>query len=174
MQFSYFLTPEIHFKMLQTVCRDVDSGVSMHFRRYTKTGFEPGIKLIDWTADLASNYLEGGYSELYLCLGEAVPKSKDDWDFYERELHNLIEVRGGRMRNNDIQISVLRVLARNSNVKQLYQRLRRYFKKELHQGLYIRNTLYKDVFCSKEPGSYKMPFDFDASVSEKEYVRKST
>lgn len=156
MQVFYFLTPMEHFGLLKKVAADWSAQIGISFRRFSASGFEAGYETCSWNEDLAAKYLDGGYSEIYLSANKSVPKNRQDWDFSEREVGNLIIIEGGRSRSNELEQTYLRVFAKKSKCVPLYRRLRKSLKDSMNQGLYAGRHHYREVFYSDIAAGMRM------------------
>jgi hypothetical protein len=166
----YFLTPIEHFKLLKEVAVNWSVQVGISFRRFSPSGFVPGYETCNWNEDLATKYLDGGHSEIYLSTNNSLPEHQQDWEFPDRELHNLIIIQGGRVCGSELEQAYLRVFAKQSHSVPLYRKLRRTLKNTMGQGLYAGRHYYKDTFYSAAAASMRMVDQFGRN----EFARKLT
>jgi hypothetical protein len=164
----YFLTPTEHFRLLREAAVNWSVPVGISFRRFAPSGFEPGYDSCDWNDDLAAQYLNGGYSEIYLSANNSLPAHRQDWDYSDREAQDLIIVEGGRVCGNEIEMAYLRVFAKQSHCVPLYRKLRSALTDTMNQGLYAGRHQYKDTFYSDAAAGMKMVDKFGGH----EFVRE--
>jgi hypothetical protein len=160
MHVFYFLTPPEHFEFLREVCASWRVPVGIAFRRFSPSGFDPGYGTCSWDEDLAAKYLEGGYSEIYLSTNGSVPEHQEDWEFPERELHDLMIVVGARLQGDELEKAYLRVFAKQSHCVPLYRKLRRALKQTMNRGMYAGEHHYKDMFYSDAAAAARMVGEF--------------
>ena len=156
MHVFYFLTPIQHFELLKEVVVNWRVPIGISLRRFSPSGFEAGYEACRWDENLASKYVEGGYSEIYLTTNKSSPLHKEDWEFTDRELHDLIIIEGGRIWGNELEISYLRVFAKQSNCVPFYRKIRRRLRENLKQGLYAGQHYYKNTFYSLAAAEMRM------------------
>ncbi len=161
MHIFYFLPVSQQFELLKEVSANSDSDIGLTFRRFTPSGFDARYEVCSWGEDLATKYMDGGFTQIILSVNGAIPNSLEDWDFTDREQENLIIIENGREKNDELEKSYLRVFSKESNCKGLYQKIRKQIKSICHQGLYIRSTFDKTTFYSDMATEFKMVFEFD-------------
>lgn len=161
MHIFYFLPVLQHFELLKEIALEYENDVGLIFRRFTPSGFDARFEVCSWEDDLATKYIEGGYTEIYLSVGGVIPNSKQDWGYSDREQENLIIIENGTEKGNELEKAYLRVFSKVTNCKKLYQKIRKRIKSVCRQGLKIRNTLDKTTFFSEEAKKFKMVFEFD-------------
>jgi hypothetical protein len=170
MHIFYFLTPREQFELLKEVSSSNKNDIGLIFRRFTNTGFDSRYEICSWEDDLPKKYLDGGFTQIHITVNGSLPHGLQDWDFLDREEQNLIIIEGGRINNNELEKSYLRVFAKETNCKSLYQRIRKLIKSNTTQGLYSKGSFYKDTFYSEAAAKYKMVSSFGGN----EYAKENT
>lgn len=125
----------IHPKTLISVFREVaGENVRLIFRRFTPSGHEPGMHVVEMDDRAADQYVAGGYTEMYLTLG-MVPDHPQDWDFWDRVVPEVLVIEGCRVKDNVLEKTYIRIVARVSRAEPLYHRIDRRLKKFCRKGM---------------------------------------
>lgn len=94
-------------------------------RRFSSKEYGPAITVADLNSrELASRYLEEGYSEFYISLG-GVPDSESDWDFLDRYAEEVLVFEGGRQHGRDLEITKFRVFSKKSQARKNFNAIKR-------------------------------------------------
>ncbi|WP_417388332.1 hypothetical protein [Gimesia sp.] len=150
---SYFLTPESAFEALRKA--KLSEGSRLIIRRFSKDEKYAGMKTLDLDdKNNALTYMSGNYCEYYLTLG-SVPLTSSDWDFTDRAKAELLVFDGGRLVQNDLEITDLRIFSKFSQAKKNFRAVKKAIldmcdKKgvvtlsgEHDPGIYLPTTLEK-------------------------------
>lgn len=126
------------------------------FRRYETEMFKAGFLNVELDAGAYQHYLNGGYKEIYLSVGD-IPSSEEDWEFYERDAENLIVINGARIDGDMLEISIMRPVNKKNNVKRLLTLIKKDLKSTLNSGnLVVGNTPYPNIYYDDNLAEYKL------------------
>jgi hypothetical protein len=82
---------------------------------------------------LAEIFNDGRFSETYFSLG-AVPKHDDDWKFWRSHTEQILVCDGGNIDASELQLSYLRIVAKQSDATRLFNALKRKLTQRMTRG----------------------------------------
>jgi hypothetical protein len=160
-EFSVFMYPQSLFGVLGEFIGENESRLVL--RRFKGGAFESesaGLEVIASEVvgpDLANDYVERGYSQIYISFG-GLPSHERHWAFIEANSARLIELSGFRYRENELELGVVRLLSKTSKVRKEFKDLC-----ERLGGLCLSDvvltyggTEYPEVRCSVESVDAKL------------------
>ena len=118
--FRVFHTPDVLFARLFAAA---GPGAHVFVRRFESQGRAAGMRAVANAEDGARAYAQEGYVLIYMTL-TAAPRSASDLAFAERASEELIEVAGGRLDGQRLEVAVARCVAKASRAKALFRRVR--------------------------------------------------
>ncbi|QRK12981.1 hypothetical protein JQX13_24875 [Archangium violaceum] len=147
-EFWFFMRPHTLFANLADTARK--NGTVIVFRRFQSNGHEAGLRVVDPSEDMATIYVNGGYSEVFLTLRER-PTQAQDWNFPSIE-EEALSLSGGRSNKQALELWTLQKVAKKSKVGPLFTVLRRTISSHCEQGMKILGTAqrYDEFYWERE------------------------
>lgn len=150
-QVELFIKPATLFNAIKRLALEIDFNIVFH--KFSDNG---GFEVFDYEMDLEKNYLQHQFSKILLTIG-STPESKDDWQFYEKEPQNIIEINGARISSEYLELTSIRVVAKRSRVSKLFNELKSALLENLHSGgLHIGKSNYPEIYYSLDLGDIQL------------------
>jgi hypothetical protein len=142
MMYEIFIRTQSLFETLRealegTTCKVV-------FQRFEGPWGDAGFRVADLRKTPWKDYNEGGYSVIYVSKGKA-PAKPTDWAFLDKEAARLIEIAGGRTEKKALEMSVLRPMAKKSEMEALFKKLTRLLDKASTKGARLNGQPYPKI-----------------------------
>ena len=149
---EFFMKPDEFYRISKDIFTKHDARIIL--RRFKTEQHESGWNVITSEADVADTFLRGGYTEAYFSLG-AVPSHDRDFDFTDNAMDELLELDGGRLEGNDLELFTLRTFAKKSTADKLFKDLKKSIVSVCQKGFsHIGDTLYPNIYHAESAVKY--------------------
>ncbi len=173
MRFDYFISITDHLRIVGEVCRLFDC--NLVFRRYQTQAFDAGYIVVPEPSENAAQfYVDGQFRAMWISLSE-LPRSSDDWEFTDRSQDELIVIEYGRESVSVVELSRLRVFARHSKMRPVFQALSKKIKVVCsHVGMQeSEGAFYPKMRCDPGLWDRELKEYIDGSVKDRFYMISS-
>jgi hypothetical protein len=162
-EINYFIPPTIFFDLILPEISRRD--VKVIFRRFKSATQEAGFFVPECNQDLGKCYVEGGFQTVYFSLGKT-PSKHNDWNFTEVAADELLELRGGRLKEPYLELSRLRSFTKVTRAKALYDTLVRKIRSVSSRGkLRLDGHPYPGVYYSDDALRFLLCYDLENTES---------
>jgi hypothetical protein len=165
------MLPEKILKILEEINKN--SCISIIFQ-YPKTDFsEAELKILEVKDNLREIYTIDNYSSIYLSVCD-LPASSQDWEFFDDSAEDLIEITGGRTKENLLEMCEVRIFSKVTNTKKVFSKIKKMIISACSErGLYSKSgNFYRNIYYASEVLRYNLQFDLRMNDLSFTLVRK--
>lgn len=144
----FFVPPDRWFAMLDEITDEHDAEIV--FQRGKTPQHEPGLHLAT-AENLMEEFHSGGYGIIWISAS-LVPAHEKDWDFVERSQQDLLESRGGLWDDKRLGVRTIRILAKETRVRGLFDAFATAIKDICERGMETEGHAQRDVLYVPDSG----------------------
>ncbi len=147
------------FTIIESVVKKYDLKVIL--RGFETAQTDSRWQIVESFDSIKEIYLSGQFKHIYLSI-DKLPSHAQDWNYTKDASNELIIITGGRMKGNAIEVTTIRIFAKQSEMKKQYNFLKRILKKELQKGeVYLKNRVYKNYLFDQDIWDYNVFTNLD-------------